>query len=171
MRRSARNACFSTRNMRGLVTLRQTPRSFFVVRFAGWSSEGGKVPSMTIARDDVLVDLIAEYERLEGILRGLTEAQWASPSGTPGWTVTAVVVHLAQTEEDVAATLQQPSDEWHVRDRPLDDAVDDRVLADLAAPSLRPRSCWNGGPQPVAHRSMRFAAQIRRVHIVGPQRR
>ena len=54
----------------------------------------------------------------------------------PGWTVTAVVVHLAQTEEEVAATLQQPSDAWHVRHRPLDDAVDDRVLADVAAPSL-----------------------------------
>ena len=91
---------------------------------------------MTIAIDDVLVDHIAEYERLEGILRGLTEAQWASPSGAPGWTVTAVVVHLAQTEEEVAATLQQPSDEWHVRDRPLDHAVDDRVLAEVAAPSL-----------------------------------
>jgi uncharacterized protein (TIGR03084 family) len=52
----------------------------------------------------VFDDLAAEQERLEGILDGLGEAQWASPSGAPGWTVADVVLHLAQSEESVVVT-------------------------------------------------------------------
>jgi uncharacterized protein (TIGR03084 family) len=53
----------------------------------------------------VLDDLAAEQERLEGILGGLDETQWASPSGAAGWTITDVVLHLAQSEESVVATV------------------------------------------------------------------
>ena len=50
-------------------------------------------------------DLAAEQERLEGILSGLDLAQWASPSGASGWTIADVVLHLAQSEEGVHATV------------------------------------------------------------------
>jgi Mycothiol maleylpyruvate isomerase N-terminal domain len=40
-------------------------------------------------------DLEAEQERLQRIQDGLDEAQWASPSGAAGCTVTDVVLHLA----------------------------------------------------------------------------
>ena len=55
-------------------------------------------------------DLAAEQERLEKILFGLDEAQWMSPSGAEGWSIADVVLHLAQSEEGVAATAthQQP---------------------------------------------------------------
>jgi uncharacterized protein (TIGR03084 family) len=53
----------------------------------------------------VFDDLAAEQERLEDILDGLGEVQWASPSGAAGWTVADVVLHLAQSEESVAVTL------------------------------------------------------------------
>jgi uncharacterized protein (TIGR03083 family) len=53
----------------------------------------------------VFEDLGAEQERLEGILGGLDEAQWAAPSGAAGWTIADVVLHLAQSEEAVAATV------------------------------------------------------------------
>jgi uncharacterized protein (TIGR03084 family) len=53
----------------------------------------------------VFDDLAAEQERLEGILDGLGEMQWASPSGAAGWTVADVVLHLAQSEESVAVTV------------------------------------------------------------------
>ena len=53
----------------------------------------------------VFDDLGAEQERLEGILDGLAEAQWRSPSGAAGWTVADVVLHLAQSEESVLATV------------------------------------------------------------------
>jgi uncharacterized protein (TIGR03084 family) len=85
---------------------------------------------MTVSIDDVLNDLAAEYERLDTILSGLSEADWASASGAPGWSVRDVVVHLAHTTEGVAHTLLTPSDGWTVRDRPLDDVVDDQVRAD-----------------------------------------
>ena len=53
----------------------------------------------------VLEDLGAEQERLEGILRGLDEAQWMAPSAAAGWTVTDVVLHLAQSEESVVISV------------------------------------------------------------------
>jgi uncharacterized protein (TIGR03084 family) len=52
----------------------------------------------------VFDDLAAEQERLESILDGLDEASWLAPSAAAGWTVNDVVLHLAQTEEMVAAT-------------------------------------------------------------------
>jgi len=53
----------------------------------------------------VFDDLAAEQERLEGILGGLDEAQWTSPSGAAGWTIADVVLHLAQSEESVVAAV------------------------------------------------------------------
>ncbi|MBO0772644.1 MAG: maleylpyruvate isomerase family mycothiol-dependent enzyme [Actinobacteria bacterium] len=53
---------------------------------------------------DIFDDLTAEQDRLEGILAGLDEQVWLSPSGAAGWTVTDVVLHLAQSEEAVAAS-------------------------------------------------------------------
>jgi uncharacterized protein (TIGR03084 family) len=52
-------------------------------------------------------DLAAEQERLESILASLDEEQWASPSGAEGWTVADVVLHLAQAEEMVAASIER----------------------------------------------------------------
>ena len=37
-------------------------------------------------------DLEAEEDTLQGILDGLDEAQWVSPSGAAGWTVADVVL-------------------------------------------------------------------------------
>jgi uncharacterized protein (TIGR03084 family) len=56
-------------------------------------------------RMTVFDDLGAEQGRLESILAGLDEAQWTSPSGAEGWTVADVVLHLAQSEEAVQATM------------------------------------------------------------------
>lgn len=84
---------------------------------------------------EVLADLAAEEERLETILEALTPEQWAMVSGAPGWTITNVMVHLAQTEEAVVATLAAPGDSWAHRDGPLDAAIDAQVLADRAAPA------------------------------------
>jgi uncharacterized protein (TIGR03084 family) len=53
----------------------------------------------------VFDDLGAEQDRLEDILAGLDEAQWLAPSAAEGWTVADVVLHLAQSEEAVQATM------------------------------------------------------------------
>ena len=49
-------------------------------------------------------DLEAEQDRLDGILAGLDEAQWMTPSDAAGWTVADVVLHLAQSDEAVLAS-------------------------------------------------------------------
>lgn len=52
----------------------------------------------------IFEDLEAEQDRLNGILAGLDEAQWNSPSAAAGWTVADVVLHLAQGDEAVLAS-------------------------------------------------------------------
>ncbi|WP_132122599.1 maleylpyruvate isomerase family mycothiol-dependent enzyme [Actinocrispum wychmicini] len=54
---------------------------------------------------EIFDDLEAEYERLDGIFAGLSEADWNHPSDAAGWTNVDVVLHLAQSEETVAATV------------------------------------------------------------------
>ena len=49
-------------------------------------------------------DLEAEQDRLHGILAGLDDDQWMAESSAAGWSVTDVVLHLAQTEEVVIGT-------------------------------------------------------------------
>lgn len=82
----------------------------------------------------IVDDLEAEQERLESLLGSITEEQWSAPSAAPGWSVTDVVLHLAQTEELVSATLSGAPGAagWDRGDRPLDDAVDDAVRAERA---------------------------------------
>ena len=81
-------------------------------------------------------DLEAEEDRLQGILGGLDEAQWASPSGAAGWTVADVVLHLAQSEE--AALASATGAVRAFRREPgatLDEVMDQRVRAERASPA------------------------------------
>jgi uncharacterized protein (TIGR03084 family) len=88
---------------------------------------------MVDSDDDVLRDLVAEYDRLEGILGELSPAEWASPCAVPDWSVRDVVVHLAQSEEAVLHTLAAPVAEWNTRERTLDDEIDAGVRAENAS--------------------------------------
>lgn len=54
---------------------------------------------------DIFDDLEAEYEQLDAVLGALTPDQWSHPSAAEGWTVSDVVLHLAQTEELVALSI------------------------------------------------------------------
>jgi uncharacterized protein (TIGR03084 family) len=54
-------------------------------------------------------DLEAEQTRLEAILDALDSEQWAATSGAAGWSVADVVLHLAQSEEAVAASVAAAS--------------------------------------------------------------
>ncbi|WP_433323572.1 maleylpyruvate isomerase family mycothiol-dependent enzyme [Spirillospora sp. CA-294931] len=53
----------------------------------------------------VFDDLAAEHRRLDAILAGLGPDDWVRESGAPGWTISDVVLHLAQSEELVLATV------------------------------------------------------------------
>ena len=93
---------------------------------------------MTTPIDDVLDDLVAEYDRLESILSGLTDDQWRSESGAPGWSVTDVMIHLAQTEEAVVATTSRPNEPNRLSREgvTLDEWVDQQVASERDEPEV-----------------------------------
>ena len=87
---------------------------------------------------DVFDDLEAEHDRLESILSRLDVTSWNAPSGAVGWTVADVVLHLAQTEEMVVASINgtnltelRPSD-----GRTLDAVMDTLVSAERSEPDV-----------------------------------
>jgi uncharacterized protein (TIGR03084 family) len=55
---------------------------------------------------DIFDELAAEQDRIEDVLDGLDDEAWSSPSAAPGWSIADVVLHLAQTEEAVVATVR-----------------------------------------------------------------
>jgi uncharacterized protein (TIGR03084 family) len=55
--------------------------------------------------DIIFADLETELDRLEAILADLDDDAWRSPSAAVGWSVADVMLHLAQTEEGVVATI------------------------------------------------------------------
>ncbi|WP_412747690.1 maleylpyruvate isomerase family mycothiol-dependent enzyme [Krasilnikovia sp. M28-CT-15] len=86
---------------------------------------------------DVLDDLVEELDRLEVILSALPGSAWGAASAAPGWTVTDVVLHLAQSEEAVTATAAGRDVEFEARtgDATLDEVMDRLVRAERAAPA------------------------------------
>ncbi|MGH3209651.1 MAG: maleylpyruvate isomerase family mycothiol-dependent enzyme [Trebonia sp.] len=51
-------------------------------------------------------DLEAEQDQLDAVLGRLGRGDWGRPSAAAGWSVSDVVLHLAQTEELVVASAQ-----------------------------------------------------------------
>lgn len=84
---------------------------------------------------DVFEDLVAEQAQLDALLATLDARTWAAPSAAAGWSVTDVVLHLAQTEELVLATV---SGRRSVFVRPegvaLDNLMEQQVVAERGAP-------------------------------------
>jgi uncharacterized protein (TIGR03084 family) len=81
-------------------------------------------------------DLAAEQDRLEDILGGLDETRWTSPSGAAGWTVADVVLHLAQSEEGVLASVTGAGRELRpAGDLSVDEAMDQRVRQERTSPA------------------------------------
>jgi len=50
--------------------------------------------------------LAAQHDALGALLDGLTEDEWSRPSWCDGWSVSDVVLHLAQTDEMALASLE-----------------------------------------------------------------
>jgi uncharacterized protein (TIGR03084 family) len=86
----------------------------------------------------VFDDLEAEEVRLEACLANLDEDSWLRPSGAPGWTVADVVLHLAQSEELVAASARSSASDLRggTEGTTLDEIMGARVEAERAAPQV-----------------------------------
>ena len=57
--------------------------------------------------DDILTALAEQVDELDGLVAGLDEEGWALPSGCPGWSISDVVLHLAQTDEMATASAER----------------------------------------------------------------
>jgi len=54
---------------------------------------------------EVLADLAVEHEALEAVLDGLTPAEWARPTPSPGWSVADQISHLRFFDERAALAI------------------------------------------------------------------
>jgi uncharacterized protein (TIGR03084 family) len=82
---------------------------------------------------DAIDDLVAEQDRIDDILGRLAPDEWDAESGAPGWTMADVVLHLAQSEEMVAATIaSNGGDPWPRDNAGIDDAAELMVRAERA---------------------------------------
>jgi uncharacterized protein (TIGR03083 family) len=55
-------------------------------------------PVTELDKSEVLSGLFGTWDGLDGLLTGLTEQQWRTPSALPGWSVHNVVAHIIGTE-------------------------------------------------------------------------
>jgi uncharacterized protein (TIGR03084 family) len=81
--------------------------------------------------NDIIEDLREQHQELLSMVKGLTEDQLAAPSACKGWSVSDVLLHLAQTNEMAAASasgqLAGAPGGWVNSDRPVRTDVDDIV--------------------------------------------
>ncbi len=83
---------------------------------------------------EIFDDLAAEQDALDAILGRLSDSDWATPSAAAGWSVADVVLHLAQTEEAVAATVAGAD----LAVRPRDGATVDGFMDQLVRAERQP---------------------------------
>lgn len=86
-------------------------------------------------------DLEAEQGRIESLLKGLDDAAWTSPSAAAGWSVSDVVLHLAQTEEAVISScggtgLVEELPPYLAGATAMDDVMQRWVEAERTAPAV-----------------------------------
>lgn len=94
---------------------------------------------------DVLDALEQEYGQLGEMLASIDEGAARAESGCPGWTVSDVVLHLAQTEEAVLATTTGKEVSLGVEGSSasnVDELMADWVAAQRGAPFGEIRSRW-----------------------------
>jgi uncharacterized protein (TIGR03084 family) len=84
---------------------------------------------------DIFDDLEAEQDQLERVLFELPDQDWRCAAGAASWTITDVVLHLAQTEEAVVATATEGTalPDWRRYGTDVDDAMDAMVRAERDA--------------------------------------
>jgi uncharacterized protein (TIGR03084 family) len=107
--------------------------------------------------DLIVAALAAQQDELDGILRDATDAAWDTPTRCPGWTVSDVVLHLAQTDEFALASIEgriaEPVASWTRTDGAA--TVDDRAAALVAqqrgAPPQQVLERWRAGASALCH--------------------
>jgi uncharacterized protein (TIGR03084 family) len=85
----------------------------------------------------------AEHDALSALLSSLSDDQWNAPSACAGWSVSDVVLHLAQTEEGVPASLAGGGLDMPVSGASnIDEAMAQWVEAQRGAPNEEVHARW-----------------------------
>ncbi|HEX3899933.1 MAG TPA: maleylpyruvate isomerase family mycothiol-dependent enzyme [Mycobacteriales bacterium] len=86
----------------------------------------------------MIADLEAEQDAIEAMVDGLDEAGWLSPSAAAGWSISDVVLHLAQSEEAVVSSVTGAQisliDSLPVEGDTVDEIMENRVRAERGDP-------------------------------------
>ena len=103
---------------------------------------------------DVVADLRAQVEDLRTLASGLDEAGFATPSACPGWSVSDVLLHLAQTNDMAIASVQQrlmeAGDLWAPAREGVsnvDDLADGAVAAERGPSGAEVFRRWSDGAE------------------------
>lgn len=67
-------------------------------------------PVTKLDKSDVLSGLFASWDTLDGLLTGLPEGQWQTPTPLPGWSVHAVISHIIGTESALLGAATPDTD-------------------------------------------------------------
>jgi uncharacterized protein (TIGR03084 family) len=84
----------------------------------------------SLVAEDVFVDLAAEQAALDAVLIDLPGVGWPCPSRAASWTVSDVVLHLAQTEELAVAASNGRPPQWQRHGETVDAAMDALVRSE-----------------------------------------
>ncbi|MEY2472786.1 MAG: hypothetical protein QOK28_2115, partial [Actinomycetota bacterium] len=78
--------------------------------------------------NEILAALAEQQAELDGLIGALDSTAWSNPSRCDGWSVSDVVLHLAQTNEMALASLEHRMDAYlddMLRGLPASANVDD----------------------------------------------
>ncbi len=95
--------------------------------------------------DDVLADLTAEGDRIEGWVAPLGDEQWHAPTPAAGWDVATTIGHLAWTDEVVVVAVEDPQAWEQLLEQAIGDPehfVDVNAAAAAAATPARLLERW-----------------------------
>jgi uncharacterized protein (TIGR03084 family) len=65
--------------------------------------------------NEILAGLAEQQAELESLINPVDEAAWAKPSRCDGWSVSDVILHLAQTNDMALASLRHQLDAFYAR--------------------------------------------------------
>ncbi len=114
--------------------------------------------------DLVLADLTAESADLDGLVAGLDDAGWASPTPADGWTVAHQIAHLAWTDRAALLAATDPDGFGrHLRDAVAnpDGFVDGGAAEGAALPPAELLADWRAGRDRLAEALRAVPAGVR----------
>lgn len=121
---------------------------------------------------DILADLLDEQAALDPIVRALSDADWATPTASPRWTVTDQIAHLTFFDAKAAVAIASP-ERWDEERNRLFGAGGDVGVDELTLTAVRElppgerHAAWVRGRAALEHAANELADDTR-VPWYGP---